>query len=227
MPPQSGSPPDTKPAMRDHLLRCLAGEPVRYQEKAFLYLHSLITPLPDEVMAPASLPPGIVQSADGYLLEGPALPLCWVPPVEHWLGEELPRLALPNPIRSVRSGGFFIMREPLASGPCDYATALEQCRALAARSGLEIRLPNADEWEMAARGPDGRRFPWGNNARSELQFGVSPWGLADAVGRVGQWTSSEQGGEVVVCGGRNQWVCAMRAPAARDSRHAVRAIIAS
>ena len=227
VPPLLESAPDTKPAMRDHLLRCLAGEPVRYHEKAFLYLHSLITPLPDEVMAPASLPPGIIQSADGYLLAEPVLPLCWVPPVEHWLGEELPRLALPNPIRSVRGGGFFILREPLASGPCDYASALEQCRELAARTGLEVRLPSADEWEMAARGPDGRRFPWGNNARSEQRFGESPWGLADAVGRVGQWTSSEQGGDAVVCGGPDQWVCAMRAPAARDSRHALRAVIAS
>jgi hypothetical protein len=227
VPPMSESAPDSKAAMRDHLLRCLAGEPVRYHEKAFLYLHSLITPLPAEVMAPASLPRGIVRSADGYLLESPALPLCWVPPVEHWLGEELPRLPLPNPIRSVRSGGFFMVREPLASGPCDYATALEQCRGLAAATGLEVRLPGADEWEMAARGPDGRRFPWGNNARSEQRFGESPWGMADAVGRVAQWTSSEQGGDVVVCGGRDQWVCAMRAPAARASLHAVRIVIAS
>ena len=155
VPPMAESAPATKEAMHDHLLRCLAGEPVRFQEKAFLYIHSLVTPLPDEVTAPASLPPGIVKSADGYLLAGPALPLCWVPPVEHWLGEELPRLPLPNPIRRVRGDGFFVMREPLASGPCDYASALEQCRALAARTGLEVRLPSADEWEMAARGPTG------------------------------------------------------------------------
>ncbi len=226
IPSQSGSPPDTKAAMRDHLLRCLAGEPVSYHEKAFLYLHSLITPLPAEVTAPASLPPGIVQSPDGYLLEGIALPLCWVPPVEHWLGEELPRLPLPNPIRTVRGGGFFIMREPLASGPCDYASALEQCRALAARTGAEVRLPSADEWEMAARGPDGRRFPWGNNARSEQRLGESPWGVREAVGRSSQWTAATQDGQVLVCGG-DQWVCAMRAPAARDSRHALRAIIAT
>ncbi len=225
IPPQPGSPPDTKAAMRDHLLRCLAGEPVRYHEKAFLYVHSLITPLPDEVMAPASLPTGIVRAADGYLLEAAALPLCWVPPIDHWLGEELPRLPLPNPIRRVRSGGFFITREPLASGACDYDTALEHCRTLAARTGFEVRLPGADEWEMAARGPDGRRFPWGNNARSEQRFGESPWGLRDTVGRHSQWTAASQGGQVLACGGE-QWVCAMRAPAARDSRHALRIVIA-
>jgi hypothetical protein len=198
---------------------------VRYHEKAFLYVHSLITPLPDEVMAPASLPTGIVQSADGYLLEAAALPLCWVPPIDHWLGEELPRLPLPNPIRRVRSGGFFITREPLASGACDYDTALEHCRTLAARTGFEVRLPGADEWEMAARGPDGRRFPWGNNARSEQRFGESPWGVCDTVGRYSQWTAASQDGQVLVCGGE-QWVCAMRAPAARDSRHALRIVIA-
>ena len=46
VPPPAGSAPDTKTAMRAHLLRCLAGEPVSHHEKAFLFITSMTTPLP-------------------------------------------------------------------------------------------------------------------------------------------------------------------------------------
>lgn len=227
VPPPTEAAPDTKQTMRAHLLRCLAGEPVAHREKVHLFITSMTTPLPDEVPAPVSLPAGIVRTARGYRLEARGLDMCWVPPIDHWLGDELPRMRLPNPIRSARCAGFFIAREPLDSGPCNYETARGHCESLAAQSGLEVRLPTADEWEMAARGVDARRFPWGNNARSADRFGESPWGMVDVVGRIGQWTATTHGADAVVCGGEAQWVCAMRAPAARDSSHAVRFVIAS
>ena len=129
-------------------------------------------------------------------------------------------------------------------GRADHPVVLvsfDDARAYAAwltqRTGSRWRLPGEEEWEKAARGADGRRFPWGDafdakrlNSHDRGPFdtvpvgrfpgGASPFGLLDAAGQVFEWTATGAGpGRVIVKGGSwDDSGCGVCRPAARHSR---------
>ncbi len=124
-----------------------------------------------------------------------------------------------------------------------HADARAYAAWLSRRTGQHWRLPAELEWEKAARGTDGRRFPWGDdfdpkrlNSHDLGPFettpvgrfgdGDSPFGLADAAGQVFEWTAAASGkgggkARYLVKGGSwDDKGCGICRPAARHTRPA-------
>lgn len=106
--------------------------------------------------------------------------------------------------------------------------AVDYCQWLSTKLGAKVRLPLEAEWELAARGPQGLKYPWGNEwddraAASEGKHGFvhavksypagrSPCGAYDMAGNVWEWvadvrdpeeksTTAENGKSGIIKGG--------------------------
>ena len=82
--------------------------------------------------------------------------------------------------------------------------ALAFCNWLGEKLGVKVSLPTEAQWEKAARGTDGRQYPWGekitpdhaNYAETKIDAtsavgifpkGASPYGALDMSGNVWEW----------------------------------------
>lgn len=102
----------------------------------------------------------------------------------------------------------------------NYRDAVAYCKWRSKVEGRIVRLPTAIEWEKAARGTDGRKYPWGDEIDwrylyancsefvhlenqghrgaqpvDRFQLNVSPYGAQDMAGNVCEWTSSDFQGD--------------------------------
>jgi formylglycine-generating enzyme required for sulfatase activity len=90
----------------------------------------------------------------------------------------------------------------------DHRQALAFCAWMSNRLDVLVRLPSEPEWELSARGMDGRVFPWGDRFDRDLAntresgigsttpvgsfpLGRSPYGLLDVAGNLDEWTGTE------------------------------------
>jgi formylglycine-generating enzyme required for sulfatase activity len=115
----------------------------------------------------------------------------FVPSGQFRMGNEAPDAA-PNeqPVSSVIVSAVYFSRFPITNGQFEkfdpghrlkrapwaddlhpvihvsWNEAVSFCRWIAQREGKKYRLPTEAEWEYAARGDDGRLFPWGNALNS-------------------------------------------------------------
>jgi serine/threonine-protein kinase len=113
-------------------------------------------------------------------------------------------------------------REDLPVTGVTAGDAAAYCQWYSRESGVPTRLPTEEEWEKAARGTEGRAFPWGHRwepsyaACAETWPGphpppvghvaedASPFGVRDLAGGVREWTSTLEPGpraRMVVRGG--------------------------
>lgn len=137
-----------------------------------------------------------------------------------WIGGKIPKGRARHPVVMVSYGD-----------AAAYAAWLSKVTA------YRWRLPSEAEWEKAARGTDGRWFPWGQefdakrlNTHDAGPFdtvpvgtypdGASPFGMLDPAGQVFEWTSTPaRSGRMIVKGGSwDDKGCGICRPAARHGR---------
>lgn len=153
------------------------------------------TAAPAPVAAPVSHTP--TAPSPPHFVSPSGAPMILIPGGDFVMGSEAPDAA-PNeqPLTPVTLTEFYMSRFPVtnaqyeqfepghrqkrmkgaaADHPVVYVSshdAVRYCQWLSQKDGRTYRLPTEAEWEYAARGTDGRKYPWGNerNRRDYANF---------------------------------------------------------
>ena len=101
----------------------------------------------------------------------------------------------------------------------EWPNAIKFCEWASQVTGRKFFLPSDEQWEKAARGTDGRTYPWGEEAPDASRFnfgrlvgtttpvgryspqGDSPFGCTDMAGNVGEWCANDFDNEKLTRGG--------------------------
>jgi hypothetical protein len=198
----AGSQEPAATPMVAHLRDCMLGKAVSQHDRVFLFVHSLAQPLQNEG----------VESTVQHGIE-----MVRVEAVDHWIGAGDPDIA-GNPIRVMKpERPFFIATRPLSASqaisllsgrPAPESSTAYRCAESEARQilrALNMTCPTAAQWEMAMRGTDGRRRPWGNGWEGDPAGLPSAWGLGGLT-RDGEWAMADE--VMIVRGGDREMRCA-------------------
>jgi hypothetical protein len=226
-----------------HLVRSVLGLSVEQHDSAWLLLHALATPNELAEPLPDPLPPGVTLSDQHAWLAGVVELCWVSPQTHLLGGDVHGQSSPTAEVREYTPAtGFFIARRPLTAAaalqlglgpfpsPSDrpngahgntpdaplaltHDDAVSLCESMSARIGAAVSLPTADELECAARGTDGRRFPWGNGLDKVDGQARSPHGIERFAAPLAQWTDTFDGRRVpLVLGGPQAPHCAVRSP---------------
>lgn len=126
--------------------------------------------------------------------------------VEGWEWKERERATKPEYWLEAESGFCYVGPHGVRPiHPNEPANCISWFEADAYARWIGLRLPTEQEWEFAARGPESRLFPWGEEPYGEACHGIanwgpvpvgshlegaSPFGLEDMAGNVWEWTST-------------------------------------
>ncbi len=229
---------ETPEEKKDYLTRLVGRGSMKILNNAFLLYTSLTLPVYPIQDIPARIHASIEKKSNQYFLGDIELKL--IPDYRVFIGSSAISY-LPVKVSKLPLGTFvskhpinynqFILEDSMKTGDedlvkCSLEEAQEFCSSLTEKYNIQVSIPNAESWEIALRGSNGRFYPWGN-AYEPLQFDrPNMWGLKQYGNHGGEWTSNslKDGRQIIKGADATGRVAPIQADT-KDSAHCFRIIL--